>query len=104
LHVVKNREFMSIQEQIRQYPDFDDVVCIESDDVRHLILHNDDVHTFDFVIASLIDICHHDLHQAEQCAFIVHYKGKCDVKNGAYDVLHPMKDRLTDKGLSVTID
>jgi ATP-dependent Clp protease adaptor protein ClpS len=42
--------------------------------------------------------------QAEQCAFIVHHNGKSDVKNGSYDVLHPMKDKLTSKGLSVTID
>ena len=95
---------MNIQEQIRQYPDFDDVLCIEEDEVRHLILHNDDVHTFDYVIESLVDICQHDVHQAEQCAYIVHYKGRCDIKNGSFDVLHPMKDKLTSKGLSVTID
>ncbi|MDR1864225.1 MAG: ATP-dependent Clp protease adaptor ClpS [Bacteroidales bacterium] len=71
---------------------------------HYLILHNDDVHTFDYVITSLIEICKHDVHQAEQCAYIVHYKGKCDVKKGSYDFLHPMKDRLADKGLSVTID
>jgi ATP-dependent Clp protease adaptor protein ClpS len=93
---------MSIQEQI--YPDFDDVLCVESDDVRHLILHNDDVHTFIYVIESLIDICQHDAHQAEQCAYIVHHNGKCDIKNGTYDELHLMKDKLTSKGLSVTID
>ena len=95
---------MSTMEYIRQSPDFDDVVDVIPDDVRHLILHNDDVHSFDYVIASLMDICHHELHQAEQCAYIVHHKGKCDVKNGAFDVLHPMKDKLTSKGLSVTID
>lgn len=104
MRVEKNHAFMSIQEQIREYPDFDDVACIESDEVRHLILHNDNVHTFDYVITSLIDICQHDVHQAEQCAYIVHFNGKCDVKNGLYDVLHPMKDKLTSKGLSVTID
>ena len=97
---------MSTQEDIWQSPDidFDDEVDVLSDEVRHLILHNDDVHTFDYVIASLIDICHHDVLQAEQCAFIVHFNGKCDVKNGAYDELHLMKDQLTSKGLSVTID
>ena len=89
---------------IWQSPDFDDAVDVLSDDVRHLILHNDDVNTFDHVIASLIDICHHEVHQAEQCAYIVHFNGKCDVKNGVFDVLHPIKDKLTSKGLSVTID
>ena len=95
---------MSKQEQIKQNPDFDDAVSIVSDDLRYLILHNDDVHSFDYVIVSLVDICHHEIHQAEQCAYIVHHKGKCDVKKGSYDELHLMKDRLTDKGLSVTID
>ena len=95
---------MNVQEQIRQYTDFDDVMCIESDEVHHLILHNDDVHTFIYVIESLIDICQHDIHQAEQCAYIVHHNGKCDIKNGTYDELHLMKDKLTSKGLSVTID
>ena len=97
---------MSTKESTRQSPDidFDDDVCILSDENRHLILHNDNVHTFDYVIASLIDICHHEIDQAEQCAYIVHFKGKCDVKNGVYDELHLMKDQLTSKGLSVTID
>ena len=95
---------MSGKEYVRQSPDFEDEIDVLSDDVRHLILYNDDVHTFDYVITSLIDICHHELHQAEQCAYIVHHNGKCDVKNGAYDVLHQMKDKLMSKGLSVTID
>jgi ATP-dependent Clp protease adaptor protein ClpS len=95
---------MNIQERTGLNPDFDEAVDAISDEIRHLILHNDDVHTFDYVIASLIDVCHHEVHQAEQCACIVHHKGKCDVKNGSYDVLHPMKDRLTDKGLNATID
>ena len=97
---------MSTQEDIWQSPDidFDDEVDVLSDEVRHLILHNDDVHTFDYVIASLIDICHHDVLQAEQCAFIVHHNGKCDIRNGSFDELHLMKDQLTSKGLSVTID
>ena len=97
---------MSTKECIWHSPDidFDDDVSVLSDEVRHLVLHNDDVHTFEYVITSLIDICNHDAHQAEQCAFIVHFKGKCDVKNGSFDMLHPMKDKLTSKGLSVTID
>ena len=95
---------MSTQKYTRQSPDFDDAVDVMPDDVYHLILHNDDVHTFDYVITSLMDICQHEMHQAEQCAYIVHYHGKCDIKNGAFDVLHPMKDKLTNKGLSVTID
>ena len=95
---------MNTKNNIWQSPDFDDFVDVLSDDLHHLILHNDDVNTFDHVITSLIDICKHEQHQAEQCAFIVHFNGKCDVKSGVYDVLYPMKEKLTSKGLSVTID
>ena len=91
---------MSTQEKIRHRADFDD----DMDEKRHLILHNDDVHSFDYVIDLLVDVCKHEVHQAEQCAYIVHHNGKCDVKSGSYDFLHPMKDKLTSKGLSVTID
>jgi ATP-dependent Clp protease adaptor protein ClpS len=73
-------------------------------DNRFLILHNDEVNTFDFVIESLVDICNHNEIQAEQCAFITHFKGKCDVKKGDIDSLKPLKDKLISKGLSVTID
>jgi ATP-dependent Clp protease adaptor protein ClpS len=69
-----------------------------------LTLHNDDVHTFDYVIETLMDVCEHDMVQAEQCAYIVHYKGKCDVKKGTPDHLMPMKSKLIDKGLLATID
>jgi ATP-dependent Clp protease adaptor protein ClpS len=69
-----------------------------------LVLHNDDVHTFDFVIDSLVDICEHNTVQAEQCTFIIHYKGKCDVKKGSFKFLKPLKDCLIERGLNATID
>jgi ATP-dependent Clp protease adaptor protein ClpS len=75
-----------------------------SNGVNFLVLHNDDVHTFDFVIESLVDVCEHDTLQAEQCAYIIHYKGKCDVKKGPFDYLQPMKSKLLNKGLLATID
>ncbi len=71
--------------------------------VRELILYNDDVNTFEHVIEALIDICEHDLVQAEQCTYIVHYNGKCSVKNGTYLKLKPMKEGLCDRGLSAVI-
>lgn len=71
---------------------------------RVLMLHNDEENSFDFVIESLVDVCEHDEIQAEQCAFITHYKGKCDVKKAAFEVLKPMKDKLSSVGLSVTIE
>jgi ATP-dependent Clp protease adaptor protein ClpS len=71
---------------------------------NYLTLHNDDEHTFDFVIDTLINVCEHDFLQAEQCAFIVHFKGKCEVKKGSLDMLQPMKSKLLSKGLQATIE
>jgi len=71
---------------------------------RILVLHNDDFHTFDYVISALIEICKHDLQQAEQCTLLVHYKGKCDVKKGSFSYLRPMKNALVLKELKATID
>lgn len=78
-------------------------VLLESGPVRELILHNDDVNTFDHVIESLVEICGHDEIQAEQCAWIVHYNGKCSVKRGTFDNLEPRCTALLDRGLSATI-
>ena len=70
---------------------------------RQLILFNDDVNTFDHVIDCLIAICGHELNQAEQCAYIVHYNGKCAVKNGSFNKLKPMLTALQLQKLSVEI-
>ncbi|MCX6292219.1 MAG: ATP-dependent Clp protease adaptor ClpS [Bacteroidetes bacterium] len=72
--------------------------------VRDLILYNDDYNTFEFVIESLVEICDHDSLQAEQCTYIVHYNGKCSVKNGTYDDLNPMRVALCDRGLSAVVE
>ncbi len=76
----------------------------KAEQLRDLILHNDDVNTFDFVIETLIEVCGHNPLQAEQCAFLVHHKGKCGVKKGTYADLEPICLTLLDKGLSATID
>ncbi|KAA3650327.1 MAG: ATP-dependent Clp protease adaptor ClpS [Bacteroidetes bacterium] len=70
---------------------------------RQLILFNDDVNTFDHVIDCLIAICGHELTQAEQCAYIVHYNGKCVVKSGSFDKLKPLLTALQIQKLSVEI-
>lgn len=69
-----------------------------------LILHNDDVHSFDYVIDALIDICQHGYEQAAQCTMITHYKGKCDVKKGELKTLKPLKSALKERKLTATID
>jgi ATP-dependent Clp protease adaptor protein ClpS len=69
-----------------------------------LILHNDDLHSFDYVIDALIEICEHGYEQATQCTLITHYKGKCDVKKGGFEVLKPLKNALNERKLTATID
>ena len=69
-----------------------------------LVLYNDDVNTFDHVIECLMKYCKHDIQQAEQCAFLVHTKGKCVVKSGDYSSLEPLCTALCDQGLSAQIE
>jgi len=73
------------------------------DSGKELILYNDDIHSFDFVIETLIEVCEHEHLQAEQCAFIAHYNGKCPVKSGHLSELRPRYDEMTRRGLTVTI-
>ena len=68
-----------------------------------ILLHNDDVNTFDHVIDTLIRVCQHSSEQAEQCAILVHYKGKCTVKTGSLNKLKPQYSSLLDAGLSAEI-
>lgn len=83
--------------------DVDVDVLTEEEVKRVLVLHNDDYNTFDFVIVSLMEVCDHTLEQAEQCTWLVHYKGKCEVKTGSYEFLEPMCTALLDRGLSAEI-
>lgn len=71
---------------------------------KFLILYNDEVNEFDYVIESLIQVCRHDPIQAEQCTFIAHMKGKCDVKKDIYNKLKPMREALSDRGLKSKIE
>jgi len=70
---------------------------------RSLILYNDDVNTFDHVIDALIKVCKHETIQAEQCTWIVHYNGKCAVKEGEFKKLRPLRQALNEKGLTAKI-
>lgn len=71
---------------------------------HNLIIWNDDVNTFDWVIESLMEICDHSQEQAEQCALFIHFKGKYGVKTGDYDTLKPLCEQLLDRDISATID
>ncbi|SNR16721.1 ATP-dependent Clp protease adaptor ClpS [Tenacibaculum jejuense] len=90
---------MSTIEKIQEELD----VLVQETSQHEIILYNDDVNTFDFVIDSLIDVCDHTLEQAEQCTILVHYKGKCAVKTGEYKDLEPRCSRLLELGLSAEI-
>lgn len=70
---------------------------------NEIVLYNDDVNTFDHVIATLVRVCQHTSEQAEQCAILVHYKGKCTVKTGNFDELKPQCTQLLEAGLSAEI-
>jgi len=93
------REFYMTKEKIQEDVDVLEQVV----DQHEIVLFNDDVNTFDFVIDSLIDVCEHTLEQAEQCTYLVHYKGKCAVKTGEYDELKPKCTQLLNLGLSAEI-
>ncbi len=70
---------------------------------RELVVFNDDVNDFEFVIDTLITVCKHTPEQAEQCTMLVHYKGKCTVKLGNYNTLKPMQEAICERGISAVV-
>ena len=90
---------MSTKEKIKE-----EVVVLEKEVNQHqIVLHNDEVNTFDFVINSLINVCEHTEEQAEQCTWLVHFKGKCIVKTGELKELEPRCSKLLSIGLSAEL-
>ncbi|MFM7638992.1 MAG: ATP-dependent Clp protease adaptor ClpS [Bacteroidota bacterium] len=69
-----------------------------------IVVYNDDVNTFDWVIANLIKYCGHTKLQAEQCAWIIHNNGKYAVKSGSYEDMEPICTALCEKGLSAELE
>ncbi len=84
--------------------DEDVLVSTETASNYNLIVWNDEVNTFEWVIETLIDICGHQQEQAEQCAMLIHTKGKYAVKNGSYDLLKPQCDAITERSIGATIE
>ena len=76
---------------------------VKTTDLKDLIVFNDDVNTFDHVINTLIRVCNHTLEQAEQCTWIIHFKGKCSVKKGDFLELKPKRDAICDAGIDARI-
>ena len=77
--------------------------AIDTVDLKDLTIFNDDVNTFDHVINTLIKVCSHTVEQAEQCTWIIHFKGKCSVKKGTYEDLKPMREAICDAGIDARI-
>jgi ATP-dependent Clp protease adaptor protein ClpS len=99
--------YFSIMEKLRfgyqEEGQEETVVLTDEKHLNELVLFNDDVNTFDHVIETLVYVCEHSPEQAEQCAIIVHYKGKCTVKTGELTDLKPRCSALLDAGLSAEI-
>jgi ATP-dependent Clp protease adaptor protein ClpS len=83
---------------------FDTDVLTDVESPYSLVVWNDEVNSFDWVIQTLIEVCNHSTEQAEQCAMIIHTQGKYAVKQGSYDELKPMCDAITDRGIGATIE
>lgn len=84
--------------------DFDVDELLDNIVDKQLIVYNDDVNTFQWVIISFVKILKHTLEQAEQCAIIIHNRGKCSVKLGSHDELKPYRDALTERGINAKIE
>jgi ATP-dependent Clp protease adaptor protein ClpS len=84
----------------------EEAVALETDlgEEWHIVLYNDEENTFDHVINMLVKHCSHDPLQAEQCAVIVHFKGKCQVKTGSYEILEPICTKLLEAQLNAEIE
>jgi ATP-dependent Clp protease adaptor protein ClpS len=79
-------------------------VLTSVDEPCQLIVWNDEVNTFEWVIQTLIEVCGHTHEQAEQCSYIIHFQGKYAVKQGSYDELKPMCDAITERGIGATVE
>ncbi|MCP4459970.1 MAG: ATP-dependent Clp protease adaptor ClpS [Cytophagales bacterium] len=93
--------FVSTDESVEEEVSIEEIIDLV--DQLDLIVYNDDFNTFDHVIDTLIKVCKHEAHQAEQCTHLIHFKGKCAVKKGTYDELKPMRTGITDAGIQANI-
>lgn len=80
-----------------------DVLTLQ-ENLCNLIVWNDEVNTFEWVIETLMEVCGHSHEQAEQCSYIIHFRGKYAVKQGSYDDLKPQCDAITERGINATIE
>jgi ATP-dependent Clp protease adaptor protein ClpS len=79
-------------------------ILTDNEESCSLIVWNDEVNTFEWVIETLIEVCGHSYEQAEQCSYFIHYRGKYAVKQGSYDELKPQCDAITERGINATVE
>ena len=96
----------SIMGAIKEFtnPFASEELLLDTDKPSQLVVWNDEVNTFEWVIESLVEVCNHSYQQAEQCAYIIHFRGKYAVKEGDYDTLKPMCDAITERGIGATVE
>lgn len=97
-------QISNISSDVKPWEQDEADTLVVTDSPLQLIIWNDQHNTFQWVIETLIDVCGHSQEQAEQCAFIIHTKGKYAVKKGDYDTLKPMCDSITERGIGATIE
>jgi ATP-dependent Clp protease adaptor protein ClpS len=97
-----NKAFDKPKPLERDLPDTD--VLTDHEEPCSLIVWNDEVNTFEWVIETLMEVCGHSAEQAEQCAYIIHFHGKYAVKYGSFEELKPQCDAITDRGIGATIE
>jgi ATP-dependent Clp protease adaptor protein ClpS len=96
MSTIKPNKITKLQEDYAQDTCLEEFCC--------LIVWNDDINSFEWVIQTLMEVCGHNQEQAEQCAYIIHFQGKYAVKNGEYDDLKPQCDAITERGINATIE
>jgi ATP-dependent Clp protease adaptor protein ClpS len=89
--------------EIQEHESVEVLDAVETTDLMDLVVFNDDINTFDHVTRTLIKVCQHTPEQAEQCTLIIHYKGKCQVKNGTFNFLRPMREAICEAGIDARI-
>jgi ATP-dependent Clp protease adaptor protein ClpS len=95
---------MAIDGSVKPLYEEETDVLTTLDEPYNLIVWNDEVNTFEWVIETLVEVCGHSTEQAEQCAYIIHFQGKYAVKQGSYDDLKPQCDAITERGIGATLE
>ena len=94
----------NVKNDIRTDKSEDTDLLTSHEEPCQLIVWNDEVNTFEWVIETLVEVCGHSYEQAEQCSYIIHFQGKYAVKEGSYDELKPQCDAITERGIGATVE